>query len=418
MRRMGIPFLSTRSNFFVSVFPHPTPEQNHSEKSLLLVSHKGVLFIVTSPLVFQTLFNFLGLRSSLVKYRMANSSIEGRQGYDFDTLDYIQLTIYPLILLFGAIGNILVILVVQSKKKSRKINDCFILNLAVSDLCMLTISITADFYLKFQAFPLGNLLCKGIWPLMTMCLFASIFTLTCMAIERWRTIVKPFRRRLAVLKVVWINGFTWLAGFFCVLPLVAVAYHEGRWCREAWPTPAMRQAYTVAVVVLQYALPLLIITIAYARIGAFLKQRTKILTDDFDISRPAATRLRRSAENAKINKNLRTIVMLFALFMLPKQILWLWLDFGRGGDFEHFSDTLIFSEFLLYIHSSTNPVVYGTILREYRSGFCQYIRRFCPFIFRCCVYGGSVHPSPTHGQQSVSQGNVMVLGDIRKRLSR
>ena len=344
---------------------------------------------------------------------MVNKTMEGRQTHVFDLIDFVQLAIYPLILLFGAIGNILVLLVVQSKKNNRKINDYFILNLAISDLCMLIISISADFYLKFREFPLGDLLCKGIWPLMTMCLFASIFTLTCMAIERWRTIVKPLYPRLAVSKVPWILAFTWLAGLACVSPLIIVAYHEGRGCKEEWPTFAMRQAYTVAVVTLQYALPLLMITVAYARIGIFLKNRAKLKTAAFDSGRRTDARIRRKTENAKINKNLRNIVILFAIFMLPKQILWLWLDFGEGGDFEYFRDALIFSEFLLYIHSSLNPVVYGTILQEYRLGFCRYLRCFCPFMVRCCVYGNRVHPNPTIVHQSASHSNSMALSNQR-----
>lgn len=329
----------------------------------------------------------------------------------FDSVDYVQLAIYPLILLFGAIGNILVVLVVRNKKKNRnrKINDYFILNLAISDLLMLTISISADFYLKFRSFPLGLLLCKAIWPLMTMCLFASIFTLTCMAIERWRTIVKPLSPRLAVSNVPWVLGFTWLAGLACVSPLTVVAYYEGQGCREAWPNLAMRQAYTAAVVLFQYALPLLIIIIAYARIGSFLKHRAKLRTTVFDTSRRATAWRRRTTANAKINKNLRTIVILFAIFMLPKQILWLWLDFGNGGDFKHFNDVLIFSEFLLYIHSSTNPVVYGTILQEYRSGFCRYLRRFCPSIVRCCVYGSKVNPEQV--EQSAYHSNSIAMSN-------
>ena len=339
---------------------------------------------------------------------MTNDIKEGKARL-FDPIDYIQLTIYPLILLFGAIGNILVVLVVHSKKTNRKINDYFILNLAISDLCMLTISICTDFYLKFQTFPFGLLLCKGIWPLMTMCLFASIFTLTCMAIERERTIVKPLHPRITVSQVPWILAFTWLGGLACISPLIVVAYDKGRGCREDWPNFAMRQAYTVAVVFLQYALPLLVITIAYAKIGIVLKNRAKMKTTEFETSRSAAARLRRHTENARINKNLRTIVILFAIFMLPKQILWLWLDFGRGGDFRFFNDALIFSEFLLYIHSSTNPVVYGTILQEYRAGFCRYLRRFCSIILRCFVNRSEVTPDPTFAHQSSSCSNFIVM---------
>ena len=348
---------------------------------------------------------------------MTNDIKEGN-AYLFGPIDYVQLAIYPLILLFGAIGNILVVLVVRSKKKNRKINDYFILNLAISDLLMLTISISADFYLKFQTFPVGLLLCKGIWPLMTMCLFASVFTLACMAIERERTIVKPLQPRITVSQVPWVIASTWLGGLASISPLIVVAYDKGRGCREDWPNFAMRQAYTVAVVLLQYALPLLIISIAYSRIGIVLKHRAKMKTAEFETSRGEAARLRRHTENAKINKNLRVIVILFAIFMLPKQILWLWLDFGNGGEFKFFNHALIFSEFLLYIHSSTNPVVYGTILQEYRAGFCQYLRRFCPIIVRCCVNPSQVSPNPTFAHQSASRSNSMALSHQKQFILR
>lgn len=328
----------------------------------------------------------------------------------FNTFDYVQLAIYPVILLFGSIGNILVILVIRNKKKHRKINDYFILNLAISDLCMLTISISVDFYLKFREFPLGDLLCKGVWPLMTMCLFASVFTLTCMSIERWRTIVKPLSLRLPVSKVLCILVLTWLAGLACVSPLTFVAYYRERGCAERWPNFAMRQAFTMAVVVFQYALPLFIITIAYARIGIFLKRRAKFKISDTH-ARLAVTR--RNANNAKINKNLRTIVTLFAIFMLPKQVLWLWLDFGSGGDFQYFGDVLIFSEILLYVHSSTNPVVYGTILNEYRSGIGHYLRRIFLFFGGSCTYRTQVHPGQKVVDMKASDSNSMTLANRR-----
>lgn len=355
---------------------------------------------------------WLAFKSKLNPQRkkMANGTGSTDSDVPFDVIDYVQLAIYPVILLFGSIGNILVILVIRNKKNHRKINDYFILNLAISDLCMLTISISADFYLKFREFPLGDLLCKGVWPLMTMCLFASVFTLTCMAIERWRTIVKPLSLRLAVSKVIWILVFTWIAGLACVSPLTVVAYHKGRSCEEEWSSFSMRQAYTVAVVLLQYALPLFIITIAYARIGIFLKHRAKLKISD-TCTRSTAATIRRNASNAKINKNLRTIVILFAIFMLPKQVLWLWLDFSNGGDFIHFRDVLIFSEILLYVHSSTNPVVYGTILQEYRSGICHYLSRIFPFFGGSCSHGSQVHPDRKSLDKKSSNSNSMALAN-------
>jgi len=212
---------------------------------------------------------------------------------------------------------------------------------------------------------------------MKMCLFSSVFTLTCMALERWRTIVKPLCPRLSLSILYLLNGLTWFAGLIFVLPVTIVAYHQGRKCKEDWPTFAMRQAYTIAIVAFQYLLPLLIITVAYAKNGSYLRKRSnivKIARPEGHVSRRGVESIKIKLENAKISKNLRIIVILFAFFMLPKQILWLWLDFGNGGKFKHFSDVLTFGEFLLYIHSSTNPIVYGTILGEYRAGSRRYLR--------------------------------------------
>ena len=346
---------------------------------------------------------------------MANDTGHRSTSTSFASIDYVQLAVYPVILMFGSVGNALAILVVLNKK-NRKINDYFILNLAVSDLCMVTISISADFYLKFREFPLGDVLCKGIWPLMTMCLFASVFTLTCMALERWRTIVRPLSPRLTVAQVLWVLACTWVAGMACVSPLTVVAHHEGRTCAESWPVFAMRQAYTASIALFQYVLPLAIISIAYARIGLSLKHRSKFKTTDMRMatSRRAAAKIKRNAENSKINQNLRTIVILFAIFMLPKQVLWLWLDFGDGQEFEYFSDALVFGEFLLYVHSSTNPVVYGTILSEYRTGFRRYLGRIWP----CCrdrrIYGAHVCTEPRVGQELSKRQSNSLSVDCRR----
>lgn len=72
-----------------------------------------------------------------------------KQESDFGFIDYIQLLIYFVILIFGVVGNIFVIFVVRSKKMNCKINDYFIFNLVISDFCMLIVSILVDFYLKF-----------------------------------------------------------------------------------------------------------------------------------------------------------------------------------------------------------------------------------------------------------------------------
>ena len=303
-------------------------------------------------------------------------------------VDIAQLTCFSLIFLFGGIGNILVLLVIRNKRKnlSMKINDYFILNLALADLLNIFCSIPVDFYQKFQKFSVGSLLCNVLWPLMSTGFFASIFTLTCMAIERHRSICRPLKPRLSQRGVILLLGFVWAAAFVCVLPLVIVAYWDGKTCREGWPNHSMRLGYSLAIVLLQYVVPLMVIAFAYTSISRvlkksrFMKSKTTVAQHGEKQFKGTPRFLHRSRvnDNDRIIKNLRIIVILFAIFILPKQIVWMWYEFGDGESYSGYRNLLIFSEFFLYIHSMLNPVVYGTILREYRHGFKKYISKACP----------------------------------------
>ena len=316
----------------------------------------------------------------------------------FGSVDIAQLTCFALFFLFGGAGNILVLLVVRNKKISHniKINDYFILSLAIGDLLNIFVSIPVDFYLKFRESPIGSLLCNVLWPLMSTGFFASIFTLTCMAIERHRSICKPLKPRLSEKGLITLLIVIWAAAFTCVLPLVIVAYWDGRACREQWPNESMRLAYSLSIVLLQYIIPLTIIAVAYALISTFLKKsrfRRSAFASVGEQALERATRRmrgRRANENDRVIKNLHTIVIIFAIFILPKQIVWMWYDFGNGDSYSGFGNLLIFCEFFLYIHSMLNPVVYGTILKEYRHGFKKYISIACP----CLMVKSNVQVEP------------------------
>jgi hypothetical protein len=315
----------------------------------------------------------------------------------------VQLVFYVTIFVMGGLGNILVLLVIKAKKNLRKTNDYFILNLALGDVLVLFVSIPVDFYKKIYSLSSGIILCKFLWPFMTSGLLTSVFTLTCMAVERCRVICTPAASKLNGRRLFCVILMIWIAAVLCVLPLVIVAAPDplGDSCLEEWPSMDMRKIYTTSLVVLQYILPLLIISIAYSMISYRLK-----ISKQFRISSMADVSCRQLQrhrnENSKINKNLRTIVILFAIFMLPKHIAWLWLDFGQGDHYEHFDQVLIFAEVMLYIHSSFNPLVYGTIMKDYRAGFKRYLRRVC-----CCHFSNqSITISPVQKNATSHQGSL------------
>ena len=150
-----------------------------------------------------------------------NHTEEGTPGLseaerNFKTVFYCSLFI------LGSLGNIMVIVVVKGKRK-RTINDYFILNLAVSDLTFLWFSLPFYTYELFQSFYKNVFYCKIIWPMMSVTLSVSVFTLTSMGVERCRGIINPLQPRIKIqATLVWLL-LIWIGAFVTMFPLMIVA---------------------------------------------------------------------------------------------------------------------------------------------------------------------------------------------------
>jgi len=92
----------------------------------------------------------------------------------------LKLTLYGIIFLVSAVGNSLVCTVILRRKKMKTVTNYFILNLAKADLTLTCICIPFDIPVQEldNKWPYGALLCRVIYPLQTLALFASIYTLT------------------------------------------------------------------------------------------------------------------------------------------------------------------------------------------------------------------------------------------------
>ena len=296
-----------------------------------------------------------------------------------------QLCVYVLTFLLGSVGNVLVLLVIRAKKH-KNVNDLFIVNLAISDLLMISFVPVyfAKMFIKFQH---STAFCKTITPMATMTFFVSIFTLTSMAVHRCYVITNPFKPEMRRRKiVVWLIGL-WVASFLAVLPLVIVAQGDfGTDCTETWDSNSGAKVYTVCLFVLQYSVPLAIITVAYIRIAVdLLKSSTerygpaKALNNNqgCEGNRVLCSSVRH--EDIQVLKTVAVIVLVFAICILPVQLSWMMLHFG-GEREKRISETVFMKfDFLLSIfHSCLNPLVYGTLTRRFRRGYVKYLVHMCP----------------------------------------
>jgi len=83
---------------------------------------------------------------------------------------------------------------------------------------------------------------------------------------------------------------------------------------------------------------------------------------------------RRLEHNRKIVKMLVSVVLLYAICLLPNQIVWLWYEFGSGQSWTHIHELLIFGSLMVYINSSVNPLLYAGMNEEFRKGFIEIIK--------------------------------------------
>lgn len=294
--------------------------------------------------------------------------------------NYINSAIYIAVFLFGSTGNIFVLLIVK-RKRIRRFNDVFIVNLAVADLCMILFFIPPYTYKELSDFKGSITYCKGVWPLITVSFCSSIFTITTMAVYRCKVIVHPFEPPIRKRQLLPLITGIWLASIILAFPLLLLAtYKDGAPdCSETWPSETHQRVYTSILMVLQYFLPLLIIAIAYVLIVLDLTRSKNQPNSDGNTHIIGQAR---REENIRVIKVLATIVLVFAICMLPGHLAWMLLHFG--GENERLAAYAIFnfSDHLAIIHTCLNPVIYGTLTKRFRQGYVKYLT----YIFCCRFY--------------------------------
>ena len=277
----------------------------------------------------------------------------------------VKLGFYIASLILGFGGNSLVITVMSRKKQKRSIPRLFILNLAISDLSFIMIATPVTIYTYIGKIYQNSYYCRLLTPLLTIFYFVSIFTILSMAVHRCRLITNPYRPKMRMRNAyIWIAAI-WFSSLIIVLPLSVVSEANNGICYENWPSINHRKAYTIALCILQFVIPLLIIGVAYARIGIYLRGSA--------VPQSSLPAVKRRKENIQVIKTLAMIVVLFVICVLPGQIAWLLLDFGGQKEFEIAKVIFKFADILDILHACVNPIVYGLSNKHFRRECIQHL---------------------------------------------
>lgn len=203
----------------------------------------------------------------------------------------------------------------------------------------------------------------------------------------------PFTPRLTRRQIKFIIISIHVLSLAIIIPYINFLKLEDEECVERWPKFSYRQAYTVTLFMAEYALPLVFMTTMYAlaltklynatssttemRTMESQKLRKVSETNNNAANRGAVRKLSaRVAYNVKhgfeVESNVRVtkmfvaVVVIFAVFMLPNQVAWLWSDFGGGQHHHQLNKIKIVCWLFTYTNCVCNPVIFMIFCKEFR----------------------------------------------------
>ncbi|XP_077445708.1 neuropeptide Y receptor Y2, like isoform X2 [Stigmatopora argus] len=293
---------------------------------------------------------------------------------------------YVAIILLGLVGNSLVIYVIYRFKTLRTVTNFFIANLAVADLLVNALCLPFTLVYTLQGeWHFGSVLCFLVPFAQGLAVHVSVLTLNVIALDRHRCIIYHLETRMRKDTCFRVIALTWLLSAALASPL-AIFREYGSFtltpgrsiqaCAEKWPGSSTDgTAYSVAMLVLQYFLPLAVISFAYARIWSKLRAHVS----PADVGAGAAgiaggegapTGSERQRRRRKTTKMLVTMVAVFAVSWLPYHAFQLATDIDGGvPDTPYFR--LLYTLFHVVAMCSTfaNPLLYGWMNRNFRAAF-------------------------------------------------
>ena len=273
----------------------------------------------------------------------------------------VRFCLIALIFVLIVIGNSLTIHVVRNNRNLTSIKNYYygyyIVNLSISDLLVGLVCLPTTFlyYLLPGPWVFGLFLCKLFPTLQIMVVSASISTLTVITFERFLAIVHPLKPRSTAKSVRIKLVAIWIWSFIIALPsFIAYKVDNQQVCQEI----GIAHWYTIALFLVNYAVPLSFIFVTYIRITCELRMQNSVRSS------------RDVAVHRKFLKLTVVLVVSFALCFLPSNVVFFIIGYS---DFEidHLTISVLLQYFhiLIWFNSCLNPFIYGSVDKYFKRGF-------------------------------------------------
>jgi hypothetical protein len=260
---------------------------------------------------------FMNRSSLMLNFTLADSSLVD-VGWPPSSFHIPLLVILLAESLLGIVGNSLVIVVISCIGKSNvphRPHNCFIVNLALSDLVLCLFTMPLNTYRSlviYMKFPPAFCKLADSFPAINVCV--SSLTIVAISIYRYLAVCYPHKKIIGTLLTFVIMIGIWLLAIGAASPLFIYSlssrayddvlieamakltcasssdgaacqqrqsrtYRQLHVCHESWPKHGnWRLLYTIVMFLLQFILPISIICLTYYQIMIKLRERTNTKT--------------------------------------------------------------------------------------------------------------------------------------------
>uniref|UniRef100_A0A3Q4HJM1 Leukotriene B4 receptor 2b n=1 Tax=Neolamprologus brichardi TaxID=32507 RepID=A0A3Q4HJM1_NEOBR len=281
--------------------------------------------------------------------------------------------ILSLVFLLGVPGNLFIVWSILARIRQRSVTTLLILNLACADGFLMALTIFFIIYLAMQTWVFGNTMCKIVFYLCNSNMYASIFLITLMSVNRLLAVVFPHTLyHLITRKVV----RRVILGTWVLVMAISIPSLVFRDVKEE--TDDMNQ--TIYVCVPNHTLPYTVrFEYAFQTVAGFIIPYAIIITSYVLIlKRLRETRFQRNLRSEKL---ILAIVIMFGLFWLPYHVVNM-IQVCEGVFLTNIhaisQSSRAVTSALAFISSCANPVLYTFAGKSYikKNGFAFMAKLF------------------------------------------
>ncbi|RXN04919.1 C3a anaphylatoxin chemotactic receptor-like protein [Labeo rohita] len=294
----------------------------------------------------------------------------------YDILEYrmkvSSLVFYYLTLILGVPGNAVVVYVAGFKMR-RTVNTVGFLNLAIADLlcCLSTLDYVTRSAFGYQ-WPYGSIMCKILPFIMLITMFASVFTLSLISLDRFTQVITPVwaqnHRSLLIARLSCVAA--WVLASVLSLPFMMLTetytendtthcpYHLPKGLRDGLK---MYGKFSIIRFVFGFLVPLICITTCYGFIAHKLG--------------------RGHFHSGRTFRIMLAVIVAFFLCWLPYHTVDLIIMYGEESSYwaAVAVDPLTIS--LAYFNSCLNPILYVFMGQDFKSNVKLSLRRVFERVF-------------------------------------